>query len=202
MTDLVKIQKLLNLCASDNEAEALGALRLVQKTIGHSLGDYFIAGLKTAPKASETTEYEKLYEAEVDRTDALKKKSDELEKKLRKRENDSVRLKRDMRNLKLRLEDSEKNRLTALDSLAKRDTPGEYEILEKLYGEELEKNEKLRSQLAQRDKSAQKSLHDVSRLKRGKGSEAGRVEELEKMVEDLANEVMDLRDKIRERERS
>ncbi|RZA21241.1 MAG: hypothetical protein EOP10_16990 [Proteobacteria bacterium] len=199
MADLVKIQKLLNLCASESDAEALLALRQVQKMVLGNLGDYFISGVQTARPPQD---YAKLYDEEAEKARELSTRASELDKKLRKRENDNTRLKRDNKALKDKIEEIDEQRLSALDSLSKRDKPGEYEILEKLYGEELEKNERLKSQLEMKDKSVKKGLRDVTRLKRGKGSDEGRVEELETMVNDLALEVMDLRDKERARNKS
>ncbi len=196
MADLVKIQKLLNLCASESDAEALLALRQVQKMIIGNLGDYFISGVQTATPLQDLS---KLYDEEAEKSRELLARVSDLDKKQRKRENDLTRLKRENKELKAKLEEMDEQRLSALDSLAKRDKPGEYEILEKLYSEELEKNERLKSQLQMKDKSVKKGLRDVTRLKRGKGSDDGRVEELEKTVNDLALEVMDLRDKERAR---
>lgn len=202
MKDREKILKVLNLCSSANDAEALSALRLAQKMTSVNLGDFLFSQAKDPLDDSSQNESDRLLDAEAEKLRALKERYDEMEKKLRKQERDNIRLKRDNKDLSARLEQSEKDRLAAADSAAKSQKPGEYEILERLFDAEVEKNDKLKMQLAQKDKTVQKGLRDVSKLKRGKGGKGGgtdRVEELEKELNDLALEVMDLRDRERAR---
>lgn len=202
MKDRAKILKLLNLCSSANDAEALSALRLAQKMTSLNLGDFLFSLASEPLEEPVQSESDKLLDAEVEKFTKLKERYDEMEKKLRKQERDNVRLKRDNKDLNARLEASEKERQAAADSASKSQTPGEYQLLEKLYDAEVEKNDKLKMQLAQKDKTVQKGLRDVSKLKRGKAGKGGgvdRVEELEKELNELALEVMDLRDRERAR---
>jgi hypothetical protein len=201
MKDREKILKVLNLCSSANDAEALSALRLAQKMTSLNLGDFLFSLPQDSMETGGKSESDELLDAEAEKLRALQLRYDEMEKKLRKQERDNIRLKRDNKDLSARLEESEKERLAAAERAAKSQAPGEYEILEKLFDAEVEKNDKLKMQLAQKDKTVQKGLRDVSKLKRGKGGKGGedRVEELEKQVNDLALEVMDLRDRERAR---
>ncbi|RYZ49024.1 MAG: hypothetical protein EOP07_25025, partial [Proteobacteria bacterium] len=161
MKDRAKILKLLNLCSSANDSEALSALRLAQKMTSLNLGD-FLFSVAEASSASDDSETDKLLDVEAEKLRALQQRYDEMEKKLRKQERDNIRLKRDNKDLNARLELSEKERQAAADSATKSQTPGEYEILEKLFDAEVEKNDKLKMQLAQKDKTVQKGLRDVS----------------------------------------
>ncbi|RZA23217.1 MAG: hypothetical protein EOP10_13360 [Proteobacteria bacterium] len=102
MADLVKIQKLLNLCASESDAEALLALRQVQKMIIGNLGDYFISGVQTATPLQDLS---KLYDEEAEKSRELLARVSDLDKKQRKRENDLTRLKRENKELKAKLEE-------------------------------------------------------------------------------------------------
>lgn len=200
MTDFAKIQKLLNLCSSASDAEALASLRLAQKLSSSNLGDLIASanGLATSDEAY----YRENFQIETEKLSTFKRKFEDLDKKLKKRERENEQLKRQNKDLSSRFDESEKARLALLDSAAKSQTPGEYQILEKLYEEALVRNDRLKEQLSDRDKSVKKGMRDLSKLKRGQGSNEGRVEELEKMVNDLALEVMDLRDRERARSHS
>lgn len=197
MVDLAKIQKLLNLCSSVNDAEALASLRLAQRLSSSNLGDL----IASATQRENPTEidYQELFQIESEKLSLLKQEHEKIDKALRKRERELAQSKRQNKDLNIRLEESEKLRFALIESAAKSQTPGEYQILEKLYEEALVKIDRLALQLAEREKSVKKGMRDVSKLKRGQGSDQGRVEELEKMVNDLALEVMDYRDKERAR---
>jgi len=204
MTDLAKVQKLLNLTSSVNDAEALSALRLVQKLLSVNLGDYLLSAMEEAMNAgpSQTDPFkdlEKLYEAEVAKVQELKTQRDDKDKALRKRERDVMRLKRDVKALEERVAEYEKTLEAHARTAAKSLEPNQYRELEKLYEAELVKNEYLKKQLGDKDKAVKKNMRDVSRLKRGKGSGEDKVEELEKMVNDLALELMDYKDRERAR---
>lgn len=204
MTDLAKVQKLLNLTSSVNDAEALSALRLAQKLLDYNLGDYLATtaqGMSTAATERDKLygDLEQLYAAEVEKVRTLQLQRDDKDKDLRKRERDVARLKREVKSLEERVEGYEKELQAKAESAAKSLQPDQYEVLERLFDAEVEKNAYLKKQLGDKDKAVKKNMRDVSRLKRGKGSDDDRVESLEKMVNDLALELMDFKDRERER---
>ena len=102
MTDLAKIQKLLNLTSSHSDAEALAALRLAQKQLDRNLGDFLASGehgfsRAAAEKDSLYDELEQLFEAETGKLEGLKKQLEQKDKMLKKLQRDVSGLKREVR---------------------------------------------------------------------------------------------------------
>ncbi len=121
MPDIVKIQKLLNLTASANDAEALAALRMAQKALDRNLGDYLASeGLGPSPAAQRAdelyAELERLFELESAKVDLLRKQLDQKEKQLRKLQRDVQNLKRDLSHEEVKREGYERT----IDELSER----------------------------------------------------------------------------------
>ncbi|MBC7659245.1 MAG: DUF2786 domain-containing protein [Chitinophagaceae bacterium] len=171
MTDFAKIQKLLNLTSSVNDSEALSALRMAQKYLGKNLGDYLAdegGGLSTASAEKDDlyVELEALFEAEVDKVAALKKQNDDKEKTLRKNLRDIQNFKRDVKAYEQRIADLEEQLNKVQPRSNTTSVEEQLETLEKLFDEEVAKNEKLTRYLNDKDKSLKKATRDVSNLKR------------------------------------
>jgi hypothetical protein len=201
MTDLIKLQKLLNLSLSENASEALAALRLAQALTKIHLGDFMMSLAQGSLETNREASSENPFNAESQRVDSLQLRSDQLTKDLRKAERDKIRLTRENKDLRSRLADVQKELSLVAERDARKSAPGAYETLEKLYETQVEANENLKVQLSQKDRFVKKGMRDLSKLKRGRGSEENRVEELEKMVNDLSLELMDYKDRERVRGR-
>lgn len=195
MSDSAKILKLLNLTSSQNDAEALAALRMAQKFLEKNLGDYLSFGEHGLSKASSEKnelylELESLFEAEVEKVSQLKKQLDDKDKSLRKRERDVQNLKREIKQYDERIEDFEKE----MEKLqAKARAPGPYEELEKLYEIEVEKNDRFKKQLDDRDKTFRKQTRNISSQKRESKTYDDKLAAMEKTIDDLAEELMSLK---------
>ena len=195
MSDSAKILKLLNLTSSQNDAEALAALRMAQKFLDKNLGDYLSFGEHGLSKASSEKnelylELESLFEAEVEKVGKLKSLLDDKDKSLRKRERDVQNLKRDIKQYEEKVEDFEKE----IEKLqAKVRAPGPYEELEKLFEYEVEKNERLKKQLDDKDKTFKKQTRNISSQKRESKSFDDKIAAMEKTIDDLAEELMALK---------
>lgn len=113
MRDANKIQKLLNLTSSGNDAEALLALRTAQKLLGEGdeaqLGDILArteVGLRAFVSEELYNELEDLFEIEVSKNDVLRKALTDKDKSIRKYQRDIMNLKRDVDRLEDKLETS------------------------------------------------------------------------------------------------
>lgn len=122
MRDTNRIQKLLNLTSSSNDAEALAALRMAQKLLidGDSLnlGDFLAgtSGLKKMVSEDLYNELSDLFEKEVEKNESLRKSIADKEKSVRKYQ-------RDIQNLKRELDRAEERYLKAereIDTLSER----------------------------------------------------------------------------------
>lgn len=111
MRDANRIQKLLNLTSSINDAEALSALRMAQKLLGEGeeahLGNILARGEDGVPRTVSEELYndlEDLFEIEVSKNDVLRKALSDKEKIIRKYQRDIMNLKRDNERLEEKLE--------------------------------------------------------------------------------------------------
>lgn len=112
MRDANKIQKLLNLTTSGNDAEALLALRSAQSLLGEEdaqLGDFIArkeGGLQSFVSESLYNDLEDLFEIEVSKNDVLRQALTEKDKSIRRYQRDVMNLKRDVEKLDDMLESS------------------------------------------------------------------------------------------------